>query len=145
MNFTIIIFIQSFIYLLGGYYLSSILKFKNSRLFRIISYFLILFISVITTHLFAGQYYSGYVGISACLWFYYGTRIKNDIPKKLIKAKFVFGVIEYIIGGINILVWIMDVFFYSYDKTSLNYNSITLLLGISQILFAYSLTKTPKK
>lgn len=144
MNFAFYLFIFAFTFETLGYLISKTKTFKSNRVFRISSYFIVvlltLIISVILSDYFKFKEVAGIISACVSYWFYFGTRVNNDIQKskKLFKSKRIFGVILIVFGVLTLIFFILDLTNYT---TKTEFLVVHFFIGISQVVFGYSLRK----
>jgi len=144
MNFILIFLVLTLIFQISGNLLAKLVFFRDSKVYRILTYISVLIVSmlivVVVVDYFKIKQVTGVLAGCLSYWFYFGTRIKNDIPKRenIYKLKRVLGVILMIVGGITLLFFIMALLNYN---TPLVYLFVHFYIGISQLIFGYALKK----
>lgn len=146
MNFILTVLGITLIFEIAGNLFASLNAFKKRKNFRTFIYIAILILVVISTVIITDYFKLNQVTgvLAGCLsfWFYFGTRVKNDIPKleSTYKIKKVLGIVLMVVGSITLIFLVMDIINYN---TPLQYLFIHFYIGISQIAFGYALKKKP--
>ena len=144
MNFIFTLLVITLIFEIIGNAISSINLFKERKNFRLFSYIVILIIAtisaVIITDYFKLNQDAGLLAGCLSFWFYFGTRVKNDILKleKTYKIKKVLGIVLMVVGSITLVFFAVNVI---NSNTLLELLFVHFYIGISQLAFGYALSK----